>query len=172
MTEASTVARAAGEASAVGHTDNSVLIDADIDLVWRLTNDVEDWPNLFTEYSAAEILSRDGDTVRFRLSMHPDDNGIVWSWVSERTLYRDQLRVAARRIEPGPFDYMNIDWFYSVDGTGTRMRWVQDFRMRPDAPIDDLAMTNRINNNSRVQMGVIREKVESAARLRAMKELT
>ena len=75
-------------APTVGHVDNSVLIDADFDLVWDVTNDVEHWPELFTEYASAEILERDGDTVRFRLTMHPDENGTAWSWVSERTLDR------------------------------------------------------------------------------------
>jgi aromatase len=161
-------AREAGRpaAPAVGHTDNSVLIDAGIDLVWDMTNDVEEWPNLFTEYRAAEILSRDGDTVRFRLTMHPDADGTVWSWVSERTTHRDTYHVVARRVEPGPFEYMNIEWFYTPEGNGTRMRWVQDFRMRPSAPIDDRGMTDRINTNSRVQMSVIREKVEEEARRR------
>src|SRR5205085_7658727 len=35
----------------VGHTDNSIMIDADLDHVWRMTNDLAAWPDLFTEYS-------------------------------------------------------------------------------------------------------------------------
>lgn len=147
-----------------GHTDNSVFIDADIDSVWRLTNDVESWPSLFTEYATAEVLQRDGDTVRFRLAMHPDENGTVWSWVSERTTYPQEHRVRARRVEPGPFQYMDIEWTYVPEGSGTRMRWVQDFAMRPDAPIEDAAMTRRIDANSKIQMDVIRRKVEGAVR--------
>jgi aromatase len=148
----------------IGHTDNSVLINADVDLVWERTNDVARWPDLFTEYASAEILEHRGDTVRFRLSMHPDENGKVWSWVSERTTYPGELRVVARRVEPGPFEYMNIEWTYAAEDGGTRMRWVQDFAMRPDAPLDDAAMTDRINANTKVQMAVIREKIESSAR--------
>lgn len=147
-----------------GHTDNSVLIAADLDIVWAMTNDVANWPQLFTEYAAAEILEQDADTVRFRLTMHPDENGKVWSWVSERTLYPGERRVVARRVEPGPFKYMNIEWTYAPEGAGTRMRWIQDFAMRPEAPIDDAGMTARINTNSLVQMDVIRTKVEQAAR--------
>jgi aromatase len=138
-----------------------VLIDADFDLVWRVTNDVEQWPELFTEYASAEILERRGDTVRFRLTMHTDENGTAWSWVSERTLDRERRRVVARRIEPGPFEFMDIEWTYTSEGTGTRMRWVQDFRMRADAPIDTAAMTYRINTNTVTQMDAIRQKVES-----------
>ena len=147
-----------------GHTENSVFIDAYLDHVWRLTNDVEGWPKLFTEYATAEILEREGNTVRFRLAMHPDENGTVWSWVSERTMYPEDRRVLARRVEPGPFRYMNIEWTYVPEGTGTRMCWVQDFAMRPEAPIDDAGMTDRINTNSLIQMDVIRQKVESAVR--------
>lgn len=147
-----------------GHTDNSVLIAAPLDLVWQMTNDVESWPQLFTEYASAEILERDGETVRFRLTMRSDAAGAVWSWVSERTPDRGGLRVTAHRVEPGPFEYMNIEWTYAEEDGGTRMRWVQDFRMRPDAPIDTSAMTDRINASTVVQLGVVREKVELAAR--------
>ena len=144
-----------------GHTENEIVIDAPMDLTWQVTNDVESWPDLFTEYAKAEIIERDGDTVRFRLTMHPDENGTVWSWVSERTTDEATRTVKAHRVETGPFDHMNIEWRYDeVDG-GTRMRWVQDFHMKPDAPVDDEQMTDRINTNSKIQMGIIKEKVEA-----------
>lgn len=145
-----------------GQTENEILIDAPFDLVWNMTNDVEGWPELFTEYATAEILETEGDTIRFRLSMHPDENGIVWSWVSERTPDREARKVSARRVEPGPFEFMDIEWTYHEEQSGTRMRWVQNFRMRPTAPIDTAAMTDRINQNSKIQLDVIRRKVEQA----------
>ena len=146
------------------HTENSILIDADIDTVWTLTNDLESWPDLFTEYASVEILEKRENTFKFRLAMHPDENGTVWSWVSERILDPANYHVRAYRVETGPFEYMHIEWTYVPEGGGTRMRWVQDFHMRPGAPVDDEQMTRRINTNSVVQMGVIKEKVESAAR--------
>lgn len=150
-------------APTIGHVDNSVLINADLDLVWDVTNDVERWPELFTEYASAEIIHRDGNTVRFRLAMHPDENGKVWSWVSERTTDRRKRKVVARRVEPGPFEFMDIQWTYAQERGGTRMRWVQDFRMRPDAPIDTAAMTDRIQANTLIQMDIIRKKIEQLA---------
>jgi hypothetical protein len=69
-----------------GSTDNSILIGADIDLVWTMTNDLENWPGLFTEYAGVDIIEKTGNTYLFRLTMHPDENGKVWSWVSERIL--------------------------------------------------------------------------------------
>ena len=146
-----------------GHTDNSVTVDAPLDLVWDITNDIENWPTLFSEYASLEVLSREGDTTTFRLTMHPDENGKVWSWVSEREPDRDTLTVRARRVETGPFAYMNIVWQYEKVVEGTRMVWTQDFAMKPDAPVDDAWMTNNINRNSKVQMGLIRDRIEQAA---------
>jgi aromatase len=150
-----------------GRTDNAIVIAAPMDLVWDMTNDVASWPSLFSEYATAEILSRDPDTgtVRFRLTMHPDEQGRVWSWMSERTPNRATRTVRARRIETGPFEYMDITWQYREVAGGVEMRWVQEFHMRPEAPVDDAAMTERINRNTAVQMGLIQDKVEARARV-------
>ena len=40
------------------------------------------------------------------------------------------------------------------------MRWVQDFRMRPEAPDRHRGDDHRINANTAIQMDVIAEKVE------------
>lgn len=150
-----------------GHTDNAIVIDAPMDVVWDMTNDVASWPQLFSEYAAAEILERDGDSVTFRLTMHPDEDGTAWSWVSKRTVDRERREARAHRIETGPFEYMNIHWTYTeVGGGGVRMRWVQDFHMKPQAPVDDEAMTAHLNRNTLIQMNRIKGLVEAAAAAR------
>lgn len=149
-----------------GRTENEVTIAAPFDLVWDMTNDLANWPDLFSEYAAVEIMERDGDRTQFRLTMHPDENGTVWSWVSERTVDRAARTVRARRVEPGPFQFMDIRWEYEETPDGTRMHWTQDFAMKPEAPVDDAGMTARINTNSRIQLDLIRERVERAARER------
>jgi aromatase len=146
-----------------GHTDNSIVIDAPLSRVWQITNDLVKWPTLFTEYASVDILeNRDNSYFLFRLAMHPDADGTVWSWVSERTLDPVAHRVTARRVEPGPFEYMNIEWTYERVAGRTLMRWVQDFRMRPQAPVDTPTMTKRIDANSKIQMSIIAQKVEDA----------
>jgi len=148
----------------VGHTENSIVIDAPLPLVWDMTNDLEHWTDLFTEYAEVEVLKQEGPKYTFRLTMVPDSDGKVWSWVSERTPDPRTRTVRAQRVETGPFEYMKIFWKYDQTDAGTRMTWVQDFHMKPTAPVDDEWMTNNINNNSAVQMAVIRDKVEAAAR--------
>jgi len=146
-----------------GHTDNAIVINAPMELVWDMTNDVASWPQLFSEYAAADILERDGNTVTFRLTMHPEEDGTVWSWVSRRTPDPEKREVHAHRIETGPFEYMNIYWKYDeVDG-GVQMRWVQDFHMKPQAPADDAGMTQYLNRNTVIQMNRIKGLVEAAA---------
>lgn len=154
----------ANAAPAAGHTENTVVIDAPFDLVWEMTNDVPSWVDLFSEYAEATVLERDGDTIRFRLAMYPDENGTVWSWVSERTPDRAAQVVNARRVETGPFEYMNIHWAYRQLAGGVEMHWVQDFHMKPAAPVNDAQMTDRINTNSAIQMARIKALVEQAAR--------
>ncbi|OXM69772.1 SRPBCC family protein [Amycolatopsis vastitatis] len=146
-----------------GHTENTITVDAPLQLVWDMTNDVASWPELFSEYAEVEVLDRQGHTVRFRLTMKPDENGKVWSWVSERTADPVTRTVDAHRVETGPFEYMRIHWDYEETPEGVRMRWVQDFAMKPQAPVDDAGMAERINRNTPVEMDRIRKIVEAAA---------
>ncbi|MBV6696722.1 SRPBCC family protein [Kitasatospora aureofaciens] len=147
-----------------GHTESSTVVAAPFDLVWEMTNDVAGWPQLFTEYADAEILEQQGDTVRFRLTMHPDDQGVVRSWVSERTSDRTTRSVRARRVETGPFEYMNIFWDYREIPEGVLMRWVQDFHVRAELPFGDEEMAAHLKANTVVQMQAVKERIEDAAR--------
>ena len=147
-----------------GHTDNEILIEAPMELVWEMTNDVESWPGLFTEYAAAEILERYGDdTIRFRLTLHPDENGNQWSWVSDRTVNEAERTTHSKRVQTGPFKYMSLFWEYTETEDGVRLRWVQDFEMKPQAPLSQGAMTERLNTNTVIQMKAIKERIEARA---------
>ena len=146
-------------------TDNSIEIRAPLETVWERMNDVENWPNLFTEYASAEILERNGDSIKFRLTTHPDPeyDGQVWSWVSERTVDPSTHTVKAHRIETGPFDHMNIEWYFEPTDDGTKMRWVQEFSMKPTAPASDDEAEEYINRNTKEQMAKIKERLEAGS---------
>ena len=146
-------------------TDNSTEIKAPLETVWERMNDVENWPNLFTEYASAEIIERNGDSIKFRLTTFPDPeyDGQVWSWVSERTVDPANHTVKAHRIETGPFDHMNIEWYFEPTDDGTKMRWVQEFSMKPTAPATDDEAEVYINKNTKEQMAQIKEKLEAGS---------
>ena len=61
---------------------------------------------------------------------------------------------AGTAAETGAFRYMNPFWEYTElpDG-GVRMRWVQDFEMRPGGHADDEGMTAHLNRTTREQQG-------------------
>lgn len=115
----------------VATTDNSVLVSAPMSLVWSMTNDVASWPNLFSEYATAEVLSVTGRTSRIRLSTRPDDQGRAWTWVSDRTVDPATKSVEAHRVETGPFEFMTLRWTYREVADGVLMRWRQE-SPRPD----------------------------------------
>ena len=152
----------------MGRVDNAVTIDAPLDFVWETMNDVENWPNLFTEYAKSEILERNGNTILFRLETHPDpeyDNK-VWSWTSERTIDPENRTAKSRRIDLQniPYERMEIEWYFEPRDDGTEMRWVQDFAMKPDSPTSEEEATDYLNRNTRIQMGVLKERLEEAAK--------
>jgi aromatase len=145
-------------------TDNAVVIDRPLEVVWERMNDLENWPNLYTEYSSVEILEGEGNTVRFRITMHPQPDGQVWSWISERTIDPSTYTSRSRRIETGWFDHMDIEWFFEPHDGGTRMRWVQEFDMKPDAPMTGDQMEDYLNRNTEEQMSIIKQRLEAAAK--------
>ncbi|KXK63823.1 polyketide cyclase [Micromonospora rosaria] len=147
-----------------GRTDNRVVIAAPLDLVWDMTNDLESWPTLFGEYRSVEILEREGDRVRFRLTMHPEPDGTVWSWVSERRADRASRTVHAKRIETGPLlEFMHLFWEYREVPGGTELRWIQQFQMKPDAPVDNAGAQRHLDAQTAKEMRRIKEIVERAA---------
>jgi aromatase len=147
------------------HTDNSIVINAPRDFVWERMMDIESWPSLFSEYAKAEVLEHEGNKTTFRLTTHPDPDyeGQVWSWVSERVADPDSYTSKSKRIETGPFEYMNIEWYFEEVEGGTDMRWVQDFSMKPEAPADDAQAEEYMNKNTKEQMSIIKERLEQAA---------
>ncbi len=152
-----------------GHTDNQVTIAAPRDFVWERMMNIERWTDLFTEYAKAEVVEEDGNRVQFRLTTHPDPDydGKVWSWMSERVADPENYQSKSRRIETGPFEYMNIEWYFDEAEDGTVMRWVQDFSMKPEAPANDEQATEYLNKNTKEQMQVIKERLEQEAQSRA-----
>jgi aromatase len=144
--------------------ENTVVIAAPFDTVWTMTNDVPSWPDLFTEYAAAEVLERRGDAVVFRLTTVPDPDGAVWSWVSERVPDRAARTVRAHRIETGPFEFMDITWTYAQTPAGVELRWRQEFAMKAGFRFDDDHMKARLDATTKVQMAHVKDVVERAAR--------
>jgi len=145
----------------MGYTKNSIVIAAPIDKVFDLTNDIERWPELFTEYQAAKVVSREGNKIVFELTTHPEGEQPSRTWRSSRVIDRENWCVTAEREDPKfPFEYMHITWLYESVPGGTQMTWIQNFKMHPMTGWTEEQGEQSINANTPVQMAAIKQKIE------------
>lgn len=145
----------------MGHTRNSIVIDAPYSLVFDISNKIERWTELFgKEYVSAEVLERKGNEITFRLT--DDENK---SWVSKRWLYKDLKFAYASRHEPMfPFRYMKIVWLYNETSEGTEMIWMQDFELDPKfTKFTGEQIEGFINEHSQHNMKIFKTVIESEA---------
>jgi aromatase len=146
-----------------GYTENSIVILRNIVEVFDLTNQIEKWPSLFTEYKSTEIIERKDDYIKFKLTMKPDDKGNEKSWVSERTIDRENFVATANRLDPlFPFTKMKILWKYEElpKQVGVIMTWIQEFDVDPGFKFDVYNMESFLNRSTRIQMKAVRDAVE------------
>jgi aromatase len=145
----------------MGHTRNSIVIDAPYDLVFEVSNHIERWTELFgDEYVKADVLSREGNRIEFRLT---DKDGN--SWTSFRLLYKEHNFAYAQKNEPTfPFTYMKIIWLYTPQEDGILMTWIQDFEMDPKfTKFTDEQIVGFVNEHSQHNMKIFKEVIEKEA---------
>ena len=145
----------------MGHTVNSILIEAPYDLVFDISNDIERWTELFGgEYKEAKILNREGNKITFQLTTNEG-----MSWQSFRLLFKDHYFTYAQRVEPMfPFKYMKIIWLYTPLPEGILMTWIQDFSMAEEAKFTDEQVEGFINKHSRENLKIFKEVIEKEAK--------
>ena len=142
----------------MGHTVNSITINAPYKKVFFISNDITRWTELFgKEYIKAEVLSTIGNRIAFKLT---DDEGK--SWESFRLLFPDDYFAYAERKEPKfPFIYMKIMWLYTLTDEGVLMTWIQDFKMDPKAKFNDAQVEGFINEHSQHNMKIFKKVIEA-----------
>ncbi|TCW38978.1 aromatase [Laceyella sacchari] len=143
--------------------ENSIIVERDFDTTFDLTNDIELWTKLFTEYKEAKVLEKNGNEVLFQLTTYPEGERPSRTWVSRRIIDKENKQAIAERLDPKfPFKYMNIRWSYEVlSPNQVKMTWMQEFEVDPGCPISEEKMTHFLNQNTKIQMSAVKEKVES-----------
>jgi aromatase len=162
----------------MGHTVNSVVINAPYELVFDISNKIERWTELFgKEYAKADVLEHKGNEITFRLT---DED--AKSWVSKRWLFKDLKFAYAQRWDPlFPFKYMKIVWYYtelekgdsplenndkgqSPFSKGIKMSWIQDFEMDPKfTKFSAEQIEGFINKHSQDNMKIFKQVIEAEA---------
>jgi len=144
----------------MGHTNNSIVINAPYERVFDISNDIERWTELFgDEYKEAKILKREGNKLTFSLT---DNEGR--SWQSFRLLFKDNYFAYAQKLPPEfPFQYMKIIWLYTPQADGVLMTWIQDFEMDTKATLDDKQVEELINKHSQDNLKIFKRIIEEKA---------
>jgi aromatase len=144
----------------MGHTCNSIIINAAYDKVFDISNDIQRWTELFGgEYKKAEIVKKEANKITFRLT---DDEGK--SWQSWRLLFKDKYFTYSEREEPKfPFRYMKIVWLYTLKSDGIEMVWIQHFEMDEKAKFNDQQVEGFINKHSQDNLKIFKEVIEKEA---------
>ena len=144
----------------MGHTCNSIIINAPYELVFDISNDITRWTELFgTEYKKAEVVKKEANKITFRLTDEDDK-----SWQSWRLLFKDKYFAYAQREEPKfPFKYMKIIWLYTPKPEGIEMVWIQHFEMEEKAKFSDSQIEGFINEGSQHNLKIFKEIIEKEA---------
>ncbi len=150
----------------MGHTNNSVIINASYDKVFDTSNDINRWKALFDEYKESVITQREGppdgragNKIVFKLTNQENQ-----TWQSWRLLFKDKKFCYAEREEPKfPFKYMKLIWLYREVEGGTEMTWIQHFTMDEKAKFNDAQVEGFINKHSQDNLKRMKEIIESEA---------
>ncbi|MFC1593901.1 SRPBCC family protein [Candidatus Omnitrophota bacterium] len=144
----------------MGHTCNSITINAPYEKVFDISNDIERWTELFgTEYQEAKILKREDNKLTFKLT---DDEGR--SWQSYRILNKEHKFAYAQKLPPEfPFKYMKIIWLYTPSPDGIIMTWIQHYTMDDKAKFNDEQVEEMINKHSQENLKIFKDIIEKEA---------
>jgi aromatase len=147
----------------MGHTCNSIIINAPYETIFNISNDIPRWTELFGgEYKKAEVVEKKDNKIIFRLTDDEDR-----SWVSWRLLFKDKYFTYSQRHEPiFPFKYMKIIWLYTPKPEGIEMTWIQHFEMDDKAKFNDEQVEGFINKHSKDNLVIFKEVIEKEANLR------
>ncbi|GCE28656.1 hypothetical protein KDA_41400 [Dictyobacter alpinus] len=113
----------------------SIFVKADPDQVFEFTNDIPRWTELYTNMSAARVVSfeRDG---RFAKLVFELTNKEGHTWQAWRILdYKDRVAMSRREAPSFPYVFHHLTWRYEPAEGGTLMTWTDDFEMDPKSPI-------------------------------------
>lgn len=153
-----------------GYTENRIVIYRDYDHVFDLTNRIDLWPKLFTEYKDAVVLEQSDNEITFQLTTFAEGQKPSRTWKSKRILNKKDGVATAERIDPlFPFAYMNIRWEYEKlpSDTAVIMTWIQEFDVHPDCQFSDVQMESFLNRGTHKQMKAVKQAVEAWQALEA-----
>jgi len=144
----------------MGHTCNSIIVNAPYDLIFDISNTIPRWTELFGgEYKEAIVVKKENNKITFKLT---DKEGR--SLQSFRLLFKENYLAYAEREEPKfPFEFMKIIWLYTPKPEGIELTWIQHFKMDSKAAFTDEQVEGFINQHSKENLKIFKAVIEKEA---------
>ena len=144
----------------MGHTCNSIIINAPYNLIFDISNTIPRWTELFGgEYKEAIVVKKEKNKITFKLT---DKEGRTWQ--SFRLLFKENYLAYAEREEPKfPFEFMKIIWLYTPKPEGIELTWIQHFKMDSKAAFTDEQVEGFINQHSKENLKIFKAVIEKEA---------
>ncbi len=106
------------------YTQNHIIIDGPIDLVYKLASEVERWPEILPHYRWVKLISEDGTRRIVEMAAHRD--GIPVKWTSVQELIPEERRILFRHIK-GPTKGMEVEWSMHEEGGVVLVKIMHEF---------------------------------------------
>ncbi len=109
------------------HTENAILIRADVQTIYELAAAVERWPALLPHYRRVRVLADYGDRRLVEMAAHRD--GIPVWWCAEQVRDPRVPRITFRHVR-GITTGMAVEWTFAASAEGVRVSIRHDLRLR------------------------------------------
>jgi aromatase len=142
--------------------EHDVVVRASASDVYRLLEDIEQWPRLFPPTVHVERLERSAG--QERIQIWATANGDLKRWTSRRDLDPAGLRIDFRQeVSAAPVAAMGGAWVLQPLADGTcRVRLLHDYRAIDDDPQLLDWIDQAVDRNSRAELQALKENVELA----------
>ncbi|MFI7015945.1 aromatase/cyclase [Streptomyces sp. NPDC050164] len=146
----------------VHEVEHEITVDASAKDVYRLLEEVENWPQIFPPSVHVERVEREGEHERIRI--WATANGAAKTWTSRRRLVPADGRIEFRQeVSSPPVAAMGGTWIVEDRGEDRcRVRLLHDYRAVDDDPGALEWIATAVDRNSRAELGAL--KAETALR--------
>ena len=105
-------------------TENNIIINAPIEKIFDMAEDVLRWPDILPHYRWVKLISH-GDGFRVvEMAAHRD--GLPVKWTSIQEPVREKWRIIFRHVK-GPTTGMYVEWNMREDIDGVHVRITHEF---------------------------------------------
>ncbi|MCE7003237.1 aromatase/cyclase [Kibdelosporangium philippinense] len=150
------------------HTEHTVTVNANADIVYEVLADIEGYAKLFPPTESSTMLEESETHQIARLVV--DVSGQIQSWVTRRDLDRPNRTISYRQLDNAAMvKYMGGQWrALPLDGDRTQLVITHDFAARPTEQVPSQEEATRllqaaVENNSHADLAAVRDEAEKRA---------